>query len=447
MKDAIIVGAGLAGLSAAWRLQDHDIEVLESEERVGGRVHSEKRGDYWLNWGGHVYAGKGSATDELFKSVGVTAESVPGILSAMSLNGKLLLGGRVELYPFRVPMSWKARMALLLTGAKVKLSVIKYAKTAKYKNNETYFENQQRILEFMNNQTFSDFTGPLPEDADAIFRPTVSRSTGNPEQISAGSGIGYFHMIWNKSEGLSRNVIGGPSVMTEKIASVLGDKLKLSAEVERVVQYDDYVSVTYKQNGETYTVDAKYAVLATPAPITREMVENFKDDVSDKLGEIKYGPHVSAAFLTEEEEPQVWDDVYAFATPKRSFDILIHSSNIVHAKTGPRKKGSTFMTFSPADRGRNLLDKTDEEILDIYLKDLDDILPGFSKKVVEAHVEKFPLGSAYVYPGRAKIQKQLTERNGRLFLAGDYLGTLYTETAIQTGFKASNEIKHLLQQN
>lgn len=444
MKDVVIVGAGLAGLSAAWRLQDYDIEVLESEERVGGRVHSEKRGDYWLNWGGHVYAGEGSATDELFKSVGVKAESVPGILSAMSLNGKLLLGGRVELYPFRVPMSWQARMALLFAGAKVRLSVMKYGRTAKYKNNEDYFENQQRILEFMNNKTFSDFTGKLPEDADAIFRPTVSRSTGNPEQISAGSGVGYFHMIWNKSEGLSRNVVGGPSIMTEKIASVLGDKLKLSAKVENVRQYEDHVSVTYQQNGEHHTVDAKYVVLSTPAPITREMVENFEGDLSDKLGEIKYGPHVSAAFMTDESEPQVWDDIYTFATPKRSFDILVHSSNLVHDKSKSRQKGSTFMTFSPADRGRKLLNKTDDEILDIYLKDLDDIFPGFSDKVVEARVEKFPLGSAYVYPGRAKIQKQLTDKNGRLFLAGDYLGSLYTETAIQTGFKASKEIKELL---
>lgn len=104
------------------------------------------------------------------------------------------------------------------------------------------------------------------------------------------------------------------------------------------------------------------------------------------------------------------------------------------------------MTFSPAARGRHLLDKTDEEILEIYLKDLDEILPGFSNKVVEAKVEKFPLGSAYIYPGRAKIQECLTEQNGRLFLAGDYLGTFYTETAIQTGFKASEEIQTLLKE-
>lgn len=176
MRDVIIIGGGLAGLSAAWRLKNHNILLLESSDRVGGRVMSERRGDYWLNWGGHVYAGKGSSTDELLQSVGVKATPVPGTLSAMHLNGKLLLNGRVELYPFRVPMSWKSRLAMLTAGAKVRLAVIKYSKIAKKRPLEEASVQQQRILDFMNNKTFSEFTGQLPTDADAIFRPKIGRA-------------------------------------------------------------------------------------------------------------------------------------------------------------------------------------------------------------------------------------------------------------------------------
>jgi oxygen-dependent protoporphyrinogen oxidase len=35
-------------------------------------------------------------------------------------------------------------------------------------------------------------------------------------------------------------------------------------------------------------------------------------------------------------------------------------------------------------------------------------------------------------------------RGSRILLAGDYLGTLYTETAIQTGFSAAQEVLSLL---
>jgi protoporphyrinogen/coproporphyrinogen III oxidase len=38
----------------------------------------------------------------------------------------------------------------------------------------------------------------------------------------------------------------------------------------------------------------------------------------------------------------------------------------------------------------------------------------------------------------------LTRRGGRVFLAGDYLGTLYTETAIATGLSAAQEAQSLL---
>src|SRR5699024_2837307 len=117
--------------------------------------------------------------------------------------------------------------------------------------------------------------------------------------------------------------------------------------------------------------------------ITRKVVANIDSKIGDALEQIAYGPHVSASFLTNETKPQIWDDVYSFATPKKSFDILVHNSNIIHSSSKERKPGSSFMTFSTAERGRKLLDKSKGEIIDIYLNDLNEIFPGFSKYVVE----------------------------------------------------------------
>ena len=102
------------------------------------------------------------------------------------------------------------------------------------------------------------------------------------------------------------------------------------------------------------------------------------------------------------------------------------------------------MTFSPASLGRALLDVDDDEIIATYLADLDDILPGFADKVVESQVHKWPTGAPYCFPGRAKLQPTLTRRGGRVFLAGDYLGSLYTESAIGTGLTAAQEVQSLL---
>jgi oxygen-dependent protoporphyrinogen oxidase len=103
------------------------------------------------------------------------------------------------------------------------------------------------------------------------------------------------------------------------------------------------------------------------------------------------------------------------------------------------------MTFSPASLARRLLMKSDEEILRIYTDDLDQVLgSGFGSSVVEAQVQRWETGAPYCFPGRGALQPTLTRRGSRVLLAGDYLGTLYTETAVQTGFSAAQEAASLL---
>jgi protoporphyrinogen/coproporphyrinogen III oxidase len=167
--------------------------------------------------------------------------------------------------------------------------------------------------------------------------------------------------------------------------------------------------------------------------------------MSVRLGEIRYGPFVSAAFLTDEITPRPWDAAYAIATPKRSFNIVLNQASIVRGSEAVRQPGGSIMTFSPASLARALMDRTDEEILRTYTDDLEQVLgAGFGASVVESQVQRWPTGSPYCFPGRGKLQPTLMNRNSRVFLAGDYLGTLYTETAIQTGFSAAQEAVSLL---
>jgi oxygen-dependent protoporphyrinogen oxidase len=67
----VIVGAGIAGLTAGWTLADRDILVLEASERVGGRMRSEPRGPYWLNLGAHLFGGPGALLDRLVTEMGL----------------------------------------------------------------------------------------------------------------------------------------------------------------------------------------------------------------------------------------------------------------------------------------------------------------------------------------------------------------------------------------
>ncbi|WP_415853361.1 protoporphyrinogen/coproporphyrinogen oxidase [Sinomonas sp. G460-2] len=445
MKDVVIVGGGLAGLSAGWRLRHWDTLLLESEERVGGRIRSERRGAYWLNWGGHVFAGPGSSTDALLNEVGVTAVEIPGSLQALAMNGKFIREGHIATYPFRIPMSLSSRIATLSAGMKVVAGVAKYTGVVRKRAGESGAMRQQRIYDFENDTSFLDFVGNLPEDAAALFKTTVTRSAGDMDQISAGAGIGYFSLVLGIGQGLNRGIVGGPSTLTETIAASLGDRVQLRATVQEVVHKKDSVVVRYRQGGLDREVEARAVVLATTADVSHRIGVDLPGELRDALAQIKYGPHVSAAFLTNETSARPWDDIYAIAAPKRSFAIALNQASIVRGSESVRKPGGSFMTFSPASLGRALLDKSDEEVVTTHLADLDKILGhGFADSVVEAKAARWKVASPYCFPGRAKIQSTLVQGARRVFLAGDFLGTLYTESSITSGFSAAQEAASVL---
>jgi protoporphyrinogen/coproporphyrinogen III oxidase len=445
MRDVVIVGGGLAGLSAGWRLRHWDTLLLESDGRIGGRIRSERRGDYWLNWGGHVFAGAGSSTDALLSEVGVSAVEIPGSLQALSMNGKFIRKGHIATYPFRIPMSLSSRIDTLRGGLKVVGGVAKYTKVVRKRAGESGAMRQQRIYDFQNDSSFQDFIGNLTEDAAALFKTTVTRSAGDMDEISAGAGIGYFSLVLGFGQGLNRGIVGGPSTLTETIAASLSDRVQLGATVQEVVHKKESVVVRYSQGGVDREVEARAVVLATTADVSHRIGVDLPEDLRGALSQIKYGPHVSTAFLTNETSARPWDDIYAIAAPKRSFAIALNQASIVRGTESVRKPGGSFMTFSPAGLGRALLDKSDEEVIQTHLADLDQVLGhGFADSVVEAKTARWKVASPYCFPGRAKLQSTLMRGTNRVFLAGDFLGTLYTESSITSGFSAAQEAASLL---
>jgi oxygen-dependent protoporphyrinogen oxidase len=433
MVDVVVIGGGIAGLSAAWNLRDADVLVLEASDRVGGRIRSERRGDYWVNLGAHVFAGAGTATDALLRETRVEAVDVPGVLTGLELDGRVVAGGRVETYPFRLPLSLRDRAAFVRAGLRLRLAVARYDRVLRT-------GDQRRILAQLGDLTFADWLGELPADVDAVIRPTLQRSSGEPEQLAAGYGVGYFHLVWDKSGGLARNILGGSSTLPETIAAHLGDRVRTGVQVSEVAPDGEAVRVVYA-GGE---VRARHAVVATTAHVTREIVRDLPDDTRAALAEVVYGPYVLAAFLTAETEPMPWDGIYAVACARRSFNMLFNPAQVLRARVDQRKPGGSLMVYSGASLARRLWDEDDASIAETYLADLDGVFPGARAVVDETVVHRWEHGLPYVRPGRHRIQAALERPLGTVHLAGDYLGTRYTDTAIASGAAAATAILNQL---
>ncbi len=439
--DAIVIGGGIAGLAAAWDLRDRNVLVLEATDRVGGRIKSEPRGDVWLNLGAHVFSGAGSASDRLLAETGMHAPTVSGRLAAVSLNGKLVASGGVETFPFRLPMPLMSRVALVRAGIKLRLAVAQYAKIAAPVPGEDPAVRQLRMLQFMDDRSFREFSGTLPEDVDLLFRSTLTRSSGEPEQLPAGYGVGYFHLVWNRTAGLSRNILGGPTRFTDALAAGLGDRVHRGAVVSSVRQDANGVTVSWTDAGVAHEARAAAAVVATPAYVTREIVTGLPDDTAAALNAIPYGPYIVGSLLTGEQGAKPWDDLYALATPKRSFSMLFNMGNVLRGGETTRRPGGSLMVYAAAGFARRLWDVADADIASRFREDLAALFPGTDTEVREVVVQRWERGVPHPIVGRSKLQAPLTKPLGRVHLAGDYLGSWHTETAIRTATSAAAQIR------
>jgi oxygen-dependent protoporphyrinogen oxidase len=411
VPETIVVGGGIAGLAAGWALRDRDVLVLEASERAGGRVRSERRGELWLNFGAHVFAGPGSATDRLLQETGVRAAEVPGVLTAVALRGRLVAGGRVETYPLRLPLSAAERVALARTGLRLRAAVRRYARVP-----------GDQVLAHLGDRSFAEWLGPVPAAVDEVVRATLRRSSAEPEQLAAGYGIGYFHLVWDRAGGLARNILGGPASLPEAIADELGERLRIGAVVEHVSAGRDGVLV--RCGGEE--LHARQVVLATPAHVTRAIW----DAAPAELERVTYGRYVLVAMLAQEAGAR--RDVYAVATPGCAFNMLFNMANVLG-------RGGSLMAYSGGRLADALWELPDEQVVDRYLADLLAVLPGVD--VTEAVVHRWEHGLPYVAPGRHRIQAALERVHERVALAGDYLGSRYTDTAIASGLAAAQRFR------
>jgi protoporphyrinogen/coproporphyrinogen III oxidase len=444
-RDAIVVGAGVAGLAAAWDLRDRDVLVLEAEDRLGGRVRSEPRGAYWLNLGAHVFSGPGSATWRLAEEVGVELRKVPGELVALELNGKIVAGGRPELYPFRLALRLRDRAALIRAGLRLKRAVAGYERAAERREGETLADTRRRVLSYGDDRTFADWLGPLSGDAAALFRATVTRSTAELDEIAFGHGAGYFSLVWNADKGLSYNIVGGASRLIEGVAAALPERVLTRAAVRSVVPDGDLVRVAYNRDGAEHEARARHVVIATKAFTAAEIAADLPRETRSALEAIPYGPTVVMAMLTGESTPMPWDGIYALATPKRAFSMLFNVVNVLRPGSDVREPGGSLMVYRSGHAALELMERSDAAIEQPFLEDLYAIFPVARGIVTETVLLRMPRMLPYAFPGRAALQPALEEPLGRLHLAGDYLGGVYTETAIASGQQAAAEISASLE--
>ena len=426
-RDVVIVGGGIAGLAAAWRLRHRDVLLLEAGDRLGGRMRSDACGDYWLNYGAHLFPAAGTLVDGLARECRLESVPVSGSMMGLAVGSRLLNSGRVETYPFRLPLSMRDRIAFARAGLKVQRAVATYHGLAQRHD----FEDQR---------TFGEFLGPLPPAVSEIFACAAHRATAELDELSAGCGIGLFAMVWGgKGSLIRRNLLGGSGALPAALGRELGERAITSCRVH-AIRPDGAGLVVHHDGGE---LGARHVIVAAQAPHAAPLVAPVAEQAAAALSQLSYGAFVSVAVETCETATMPYDDVYAMATPGRAFDMFTNQANALRAG-GLRRPGGSLMLFAGARAAAALMREPDDAIVERFLADLHELYPATRGAIAGATVRRWELGNVFARPGRGRLQPALEGALGEhenLHLAGDYFAELGNiEAAVRTGLAAAERV-------
>ena len=153
---AAVIGGGIAGMAAAHELKKAGfaVTVLESGDRVGGRIMTITKGDFVMDLGTAVYLGTYKEAVAMIHEVGLSHEFVETpVTIGMPRQGTqhyLDLGKPLRSGIATKAMSWPAKVKAL----KLFADVVKYRASLGYDtydelaeiDNETVYEYSQRVL-------------------------------------------------------------------------------------------------------------------------------------------------------------------------------------------------------------------------------------------------------------------------------------------------------------
>jgi oxygen-dependent protoporphyrinogen oxidase len=369
--DVVIVGGGVSGLTAAYRLQHRDFLLLEKEPHWGGNAFAmEYEGSTYGT--GSAFLAKDEFAYDFAKEIGLQP------LPVNSPDASIVRG---EL----IPDTWGDGLDKLPYPPPVRESF------KKFKKEMLAIDVEKRTTE-LDGRTFSDFLKGYPDELKQWwdnFGPSNWGATS--EDTAAAVAIWALQEMGEESRADDRCTWpGGLGAITKKLADSLQskhkDRMQTGATTVAVVSEKEEVQVTYMLGEEVKTVAAKAVIMATPKFITWRIVEGLPDKQIAAMRQIRYIPYPVVNLIFDKP---VFNHGYDTWCPGNSFTDFIVADWVIRKQAGYRQKFNILSCYTPLNEEQRsfLLNETGARRVAAHvLADFQKLMPELNVDPVEVHI-------------------------------------------------------------
>src|SRR6266566_5191069 len=386
--EVVILGAGLAGMTAAYHLRDRDVVVIESRDRVGGRTLSGEHDSYWYNSGAQFVWD--ARTVALCSELGLGVLGGEGALSAVFVNGRLAVAPDANRLFMKMPVPWVEKARFGLTSTRL-----------------------------------------------------------STHEVSGAIGLGYaIHLFGGDVNSTLKAVRGGTQQISKTIAEAIDpERLMLECKVESVTASGGGVTVRYRRGErEPEEVEAAICISAMTADAVLEAMPDLPEAKREALRNVlPYAPVVTVAWLTDEAGPMPWDQLLAVPAIGLSFELLSNNAFFLRRDSTARRKGGSLVTLATGPRAEALVALTDEAIVARVRGDLLKMFPS-ERDVLERAITRVERWRGLPRFGKGWLGRQqvLREPFGSVHFCGDYTAQPGTPGAVGSGYHAAKTVRALL---
>lgn len=445
-KKVIIIGAGLAGLSAAYELTQagHDVTVLEARTRPGGRVHTLR--DPFAEG---LYAEAGAARVpnhhhftlryvELF-GLSLDAFEPPDSPSVYHVRGKTIQvtpGQKVE-WPYELTAEERA---LGVTGMRQKYIWSMLSELGDVTDPSWPPPQTLRKYDQMNRSDFWLNRGATPE---AVALLSLGGIDDRAETWST--------LFMLRNQALNRKleryykIRGGNDLLPKAFAARLSEKIHYAAPVVRIEQGAQGVKTVFLHAGSYQTLTGDYLVCAVPFSVQKN-IEVAPAFSVEKQRAIEQLPYLSASKIFLQSRKRFWlsAGLNGFATT----DLPIGQVwDATYKQPGIR---GILQAFPISLHSRRVTGMAERERINFALEQVEMIFPGM-REHFEGGVTKcwdddeWARGaSAYYKPGQfSSLLPHVARPEGRVHFAGEHTSVWidgWMQGALESGNRVAREV-------